>query len=103
MPAKTIVALDPTAEARIAQREPNPLPSDLNGKVVGFLNGDGAGQFLRIDTLYKEVLKILKERYQIKDVIWGEKFRSKNSQGASEDTLNNMAQRCDLVVNGIGV
>ena len=103
MPANTIMALDPTAESKIAQREPNPLPSDLNGKVIGFLNGDGAGQFLRIDALYKEVLKILKQRYQIKDVVWGEKFRSKNSQGASEDTLSSMAQKCDLVVNGIGV
>ena len=103
MSANTIMALDPTAESKIAQREPKPLPSDLNGKVIGFLNGDGNGQFLRIDALYKEVLKILKQRYQIKDVVWGEKFRAKNSQGASDDTLNNLVQRCDLIVNGIGV
>lgn len=103
MPAKTIIALDPTAEARTAQREPNPLPSDLNGKVLGFLNGDGAGQYIRIDMLFKEMLKVLQQRYQIKDVLWGEKFRAKNSQGASEETLDNLAQKCDLVVNGIGV
>ena len=103
MTANTIIVLDPTVEAQIAQREPKPLPSDLNGKVIGFLNNDGNGQFLRIDALYKEVLNILKQRYQVKDVVWGKKFHNKNNQGASEDTLNNLVQRCDLIVNGIGV
>ncbi|MBI2907097.1 MAG: hypothetical protein HYX92_05515 [Chloroflexi bacterium] len=102
--AKVRQALDPTAELKKrAQRAPNPIPSDLNGKTIGFLNDDGGGQRLRIDSLLKAVEKGLRDQYRLGEVIYKEKFRHKAGQGASEETLNELAARSDLVINGVGL
>lgn len=99
-----IIALDPTAEVKKPpQIPPNPFPGDLNGKAVGFLNTDGAGQRDRIDLLLKHVEKLLGAQYRLGDVMYRDKYRSKTGQGATDETLSELASQNDLVINGVGL
>ncbi|MBI2906825.1 MAG: hypothetical protein HYX92_04115 [Chloroflexi bacterium] len=102
--ADIIEALEPTAEVkRRPQRAPNPFPTDLRGKTVGFLNGDGGGQHARIDSLFRRMERLLEERYTFGEVVYRQKFRNKSGQGATEETLNELAARADLVISGVAL
>lgn len=99
-----MIALDPTAEVKKPPQEsPNPFPADLDGRAIGFLNTDGAGQRNRIDALLRNMEKLLGEKYRLGDVMYRDKYRAKTGQGASEETLNELASQNDLVINGVGL
>ncbi|MBI2908113.1 MAG: hypothetical protein HYX92_10725 [Chloroflexi bacterium] len=99
-----IEGLDPAAEVKAKpQRKPNPFPTELRGKTLGFLNGDGGGQHLRIDNLFDALQKQLNDKYRFGEVIRRAKWRTKTGQGASEETLNELAARSDVVISGVGL
>ncbi|MFH1485275.1 MAG: hypothetical protein ABIH46_04320 [Chloroflexota bacterium] len=101
--AKMIEGFDPTVETKRAQMVPNPFPLDLNGKSIGFLNTDGAGQRARIDVFLKRVEALLGGRYRLAEVVYRDKYRARTGQGASEEILDEMARGSDLIINGVGL
>ncbi|MDO8531768.1 MAG: hypothetical protein Q7T26_06330 [Dehalococcoidia bacterium] len=94
---------DPTAPTHKAQRKTNPLPTNLKGKTVAFLNNDGSGLGVRIQDFYNQMERVLKERYGVTQVFHREKFRTMTGQGAPDELVKELASRADLVINGMGV
>ncbi len=92
----TIAVLDPGGEPRTVPLSLAPRPVDLSGKVVGFLN-NGKADF---DWVYERLSELLRAEGKVAGVV---RLR-KNSymQGAPREILEELAERCDLVVNGIG-
>ncbi len=93
---ETIAVLDPGGEPRTVHLPLAPRPADLAGKVVGFLN-NGKNDF---DWVYERLSELLRAEGRVADVV---RLR-KNSymQGAPRQILEELAERCDLVINGIG-
>jgi len=94
--AKTLTLLDPQASARPARVTRAPRPADLRGKRVGLLaNGK---------TNSKELVSLLgtllRERHGAVPVVLVGKPSS--SRVAPDDTLDQLAAQCDVVVTAVG-
>lgn len=98
MPGKAnrITVLDPTAETRAEQHELAPRPPGLEGRVIGLL--DNAKQ--NADVLLSRVAEALSRRYRIKGVV--RQRKPKTAGEAPLPMLEELARRCDLVINAVG-
>lgn len=95
-----IEVLFPIITKKTAERAPNPLPATLRGKVVGFLdNGTGPNT----DSMYEWMGDLLVKNHHVVEVVRRRKPYSKAGQGSPDDILNELAQKCDLVINGVGL
>lgn len=94
--ANHITVLDPTAETRAAPHELAPRPPELDGKVIGLL--DNAKQ--NADVLLSRVAEALSKRYGIGGVVRQQKPRT--AADAPPPMLEELAQRCQLVINAVG-
>ncbi|MFH1487229.1 MAG: hypothetical protein ABIH46_14250 [Chloroflexota bacterium] len=99
MSAKIEVLL-PVITKKGAERAPNPLPTTLHGKVVGFLdNGTGPATA----PLYERMAELLLKNHQVSEIVSRRKPFSKAGQKAPGDILDELARKCDLVINGVGL
>lgn len=90
----TITVLSPVGEPRAAQRAVPPLPADLRGLTVGFLDNTKSN----FDRLAAEMGEILRERLGIKAVVHRKKANA--SSPAPQELIEALAKECDVVFAG---
>lgn len=91
-----IEVLVPTAEVRFQEIKMVQRCRDPNGKVIGFLwNRKPNG-----DLLLNDLVKSLREKYQLHETLMREKALS--SSPAPPEVLEELSAKCDLVILAIG-
>ena len=88
-----IQVLDPTAKPGRAQREMAIRPTQLEGKILGFLSNNKPNA----DILRARLPELLGERSHFAQVVQRNSPHSSLS-GAGEDLLNELAAKCDVVI-----
>lgn len=89
----TIRVLSPVAESKVSQEAPLPLPADLAGKTVAFLDNTKAN----FELLTREMAALLRERHGVARVVHQKKANA--ATPASPGVLAALAG-ADLVVTG---
>jgi 2-phospho-L-lactate transferase/gluconeogenesis factor (CofD/UPF0052 family) len=89
----TIRVLNPVAESKVSQEAPLPLPTDLAGKTIGFLDNTKAN----FEQLIAEMETLLRERHAIARVIYQKKANA--ATPASPEALAPLRE-ADLVITG---
>jgi hypothetical protein len=92
----TITVLTPVGERRQATLAVPPLPADLRGLTVGFVDNTKHN----FDLLVQEMGALLKERFGVKAVVHRRKANA--STAASDEIIEGLAKDCDLVFAGSG-
>jgi hypothetical protein len=92
----TITVLTPVGERRQATLAVPPLPADLRGLTVGFVDNTKHN----FDLLVQEMGVLLKERFGVKAVVQRKKANA--STAASDEIIEGLAKDCDLVFAGSG-
>ena len=94
--AGKLEVLDPTFESTTGKVVPIPRLDTFSGKTIGVLwNGRPSG-----DKILKRMMDILREKHQIKEVM----FRDKPYIGniAPEPIFVELVAKCDAVITGVG-
>ena len=94
-PTGTIPILDPTAEDVPEELGLSEVLPDLRGKVVGILEN----RKYHADTFLAELQEILLKDYGAAKVVYETKFTY--SAPCAEDTIENLAKDCDVVIHAI--
>ena len=92
----TITVLTPVGERRQASLSVPPLPADLRGLTVGFVDNTKHN----FDLLVQEMGALLKERFGVKAVVHRKKANA--STAAADEIIEGLAKDCDLVFAGSG-
>ncbi|MBI2910060.1 MAG: hypothetical protein HYX92_20660 [Chloroflexi bacterium] len=95
-----IEVMDPTSPPRVAEAKAASRLDDLDGRVIGFLwNRKPNG-----DLLLARIEERLIQRFNLKDIVRRAKLASAGggSWPAPAELLDELAARCDLVVNAVG-
>jgi hypothetical protein len=92
----TITVLSPVAVRPEATLAVPPLPADLRGLTVGFVDNTKHN----FDLLVREMGAILKERFGVKAIVHRKKANA--STPASDEIIEGIAKDCDLVFAGSG-
>ena len=90
----TIRVLSPVAETRTATVAVPPLPRDLRGLTVGFLDNTKSN----FDRLTAGLGELLRERYGVKAVLHRRKANA--STPAAHELIDELGKHCDLVFAG---
>ena len=92
----TLKFLDPRAAVNLKDRPLVPGLDSLEGKVVGIIDNGQANS----TTMFQELAKLIQEKLNTKEVI----FRTKptHMQGAPEPIMEEMVNRCDALITGLG-
>ncbi len=93
---KGLVVLDPTNSAEFTQASLAPRLASLDGKVVGFLDNSK----LNADRFLSLLEQELSGRYQLAGVVRARK--PSGSRVCPEETLSDLASRCDAVITAVG-
>jgi hypothetical protein len=88
--------LDPSEGPQSAGLEMAPRPANLNGVTVGVIDNGKRNA----DYVLKGIVERLKERYGIGPVVFLKK--SSASRPISEDAARELAEKCRVVISGIG-
>ena len=91
----TIEILEPTAEDVPDELGLSDVVPDLRGKVVGILEN----RKYHADTFLAELQEILLKDYGAAKVVYETKFTY--SAPCAEDTIENLAKDCDVVIHAI--
>ena len=92
----TVVLLNPTAPPRDIEHPMAERLPDMGGKTIGFLwNNKPNG-----DVLFGRLEALLREKYEIKDAIYGQKPTA--SVPVSKEVLDKMVDSVDAAVVGLG-
>ncbi|MBI3457256.1 MAG: hypothetical protein HY002_15880 [Candidatus Rokubacteria bacterium] len=73
----TIRVLSPVAESKVSQQASLPLPADLSGKTLGFLDNTKAN----FDLFIREMEARLRERYQLARAVHRKKANAATPAG----------------------
>ena len=92
----TITVLTPIGERRQATLAVPPLPRDLRGLTVGFVDNTKHN----FDLLVREMGALLTERFGVKAVVHRKKANA--STAAADEIIEGLAKDCDLVFAGSG-
>lgn len=92
----TITVLSPEGERPQATMAVPPLPADLRGLTIGFLDNTKHN----FDLLTREMGELLKERFGVKAVVYRRKANA--STAAADEIVEGLAKDCDLVFAGSG-
>jgi hypothetical protein len=92
----TIKFLDPRATVNPQDRPLVPALDTLEGKVIGIVDN---GQSNSSD-MFRELAKLIEEKLHAKEVL----FRTKptHMQGAPKPIMEELINRCDAVITGLG-
>jgi hypothetical protein len=93
---RTVQLLDPTAKPHDDEKPLAPRHADLRGKRVGILDNTKSNA----DILMKRMAELLCEQYGAAEVIYRRKAHA--AIGATNELLDEMAERCDVVLLGSG-
>jgi hypothetical protein len=92
----TITVLSPVGEQRQATLAVPPLPGNLRGLTVGFVDNTKHN----FDLLIEEMGAMLKERFGVKAIVHRRKANA--ATPAAEEIIKGLAKDCDLVFAGSG-
>jgi hypothetical protein len=87
---------DPTEGPTVKAFTPAPRPVSLAGKIIGILDNGK----LRSDVLLREVQELLRSQAGVADFVVARKASA--YRPAPDEQLDDLAQRTDAVVAGIG-
>ena len=73
-----------------------PLPSDLAGRTIGFLDNTKSN----FDVLVRELGAILQQQYGVREIVHRRKANA--ATPAAPDIVAELAKRCDVVFAGSG-
>jgi hypothetical protein len=92
----TLKFLDPRVTVNPQDRPPVPGLDSLEGKVIGIIDNGQANS----TTMFQELANLVLERFKPKEVI----FRTKptHMQGAPKAMMEEIVNRCDAVITGLG-
>jgi hypothetical protein len=90
----TITVLTPEGERSQATLAVPPLPVDLRGLTVGFVDNTKHN----FDLLVQEMGELLKERFGVKAVVHRRKANA--ATAAADEIIEGLAKDCDLVFAG---
>lgn len=92
----TVKFLDPRVTVNPQDRPVVPGLDGLEGKVVGIIDN---GQANSTD-MFKELAVLIEKKFHVKEVL----FRTKptHMQGAPKPMMEEMLNRCDAVITGLG-
>ena len=88
--------LDPRGSVNPQDRPLTPGLDTLEGKVIGIIDNGQSNS----TTMFQELAKLIEEKFQPREVI----FRTKptHMQGAPKTMMEEMVNRCDAVITGLG-
>jgi hypothetical protein len=89
-----VTVLSPVGELRTATAAIPPLPADLRGLTVGFLDNTKHN----FDRLVSGIGLLLKERYGVERVVHLRKANA--ATGAAPEIIEALAKECDVVFAG---
>jgi hypothetical protein len=92
----TIKFLDPRATVNPKDRPLVPGLESLEGKTVGIIDNGQANS----TTMFQELAKLMQEKFHTKEVIF--KTKPTHMQGAPKPIMEEILNRCDAVITGLG-
>jgi hypothetical protein len=92
----TIKFLDPRAAVNPKDRPLVPGLEMLEGKTVGIIDNGQANS----TTMFQELAKLLEKNYRTKEVVF--KTKPSHMQGAPKPIMEEILNRCDAVITGLG-
>ena len=92
----TVKFLDPRATVNPQDRPLVPGLDTLEGKVIGIIDN---GQSNSTD-MFKELAGLIKEKLRVKEVLL--RTKPTHMQGAPKPVMEEMINRCDAVMTGLG-
>lgn len=92
----TIKFLDPRGTVNPKDRPLVPGLDTLDGKVVGIIDNGQANS----TTMFQELAKLLQEKFHTREVIF--KTKPTHMQGAPKPIIEEILNRCDAVITGLG-
>jgi len=92
----TIKFLDPRGTVNPKDRPLVPGLDTLDGKVVGIIDNGQANS----TTMFQELAKLLQEKFHTREVIF--KTKPTHMQGAPKPIMEEILNRCDAVITGLG-
>ena len=92
----TLRFLDPRAAVNPKERAPVPGLDTLEGKVIGIIDN---GQANSTD-MFKELAGLLQERFHTREILF--KTKPTHMQGAPKPIMEDILNRCDAVITGLG-
>jgi len=92
----TLKFLDPRGSVNPEDRPLMPGLDTLEGKVIGIIDNGQSNS----TTMFQELAQLIRERFQPAEVI----FRTKptHMQGAPKTMMEELINRCDAVITGLG-
>ena len=87
-----LVTLDPRGSSVHEDTSIAPRPRSLDGLVIGLLSNNKPNSEL----LLRDVADLVKQQYEIKDVI--EANKGSHRIPAPAEIISNLAERCDVVI-----
>ena len=94
--AQKLTVLDPTIEAKIENSILSDRPESLDGLTVGLL----ANGKRNSEELLQYVYEVIKEEYKLNEPIYANKGNA--SKPCPPDLLEDLADRCDLIITSSG-
>jgi hypothetical protein len=92
----TIKFLDPRAAVNPKDRPFVAGLEMLEGKTIGIIDNGQANS----TTMFQELAKLLQETYRTKEVVF--KTKPSHMQGAPKPIMEEIFNRCDAVITGLG-
>lgn len=92
----TIKFLDPRVTINPKDRSLVAGLETLEGKVVGIIDNGQANS----TTMFQELAKLLQEKFHTREVIF--KTKPTHMQGAPKPIMQEILNRCDAVITGLG-
>ena len=92
----TLKFLDPRATVNPQDRALAPGLDSLEGKVIGIIDNGQANS----TTMFQELAKLIQEHFNTKEVIL--RTKPTHMQGAPKAMMEEIVNRCDAVITGLG-
>ena len=92
----TIKFLDPRVTINPKDRPLVPGLDTLEGKVVGIIDNGQANS----TTMFQELAQLMQEKFHTKEVLF--KTKPTHMQGAPKPIMEEILNRCDAVITGLG-
>ena len=92
----TIKFLDPRVTINPKDRPLVPGLDTLEGKVIGIIDNGQANS----TTMFQELAQLMQEKFHTKEVLF--KTKPTHMQGAPKPIMEEILNRCDTVITGLG-
>ena len=92
----TLKFLDPRVTINPKDRPLVPGLDTLEGKVIGIIDNGQANS----TTMFQELAQLMQEKFHTKEVLF--KTKPTHMQGAPKPIMEEIINRCDAVITGLG-